>query len=124
MPPNWQHEISGEFTLARNGQLSLRLRLNGQIIFWSAVSNVAGQGSRISAKVSDLSGMVSDMAGDLDETDQLIDQGALSIVENTQPYFVAAYLYDKGDLGGPAPFWIGSSRCFLRKIKMSFMRTS
>jgi hypothetical protein len=32
LPESWHHDISGEFT-SSDGQLSLRLRVNGEIVF-------------------------------------------------------------------------------------------
>jgi tetratricopeptide (TPR) repeat protein len=88
LPRDWQHKVSGEFTLL-DKQLSLRLRLNGQII----PSDPTDRVNAISGTVRDLSGTYG-----VGEVDRLIDQGAFNVVRKTQPFVVAAHLFVKGDL--------------------------
>jgi tetratricopeptide (TPR) repeat protein len=76
LPDTWQHEASGEFVLS-GAELGVRLRLNGEVIF-------------------------SDASTDLNAVDALIDRAAFKLVESTQPFIAAALLYGKGDLSGSA----------------------
>ena len=68
LPDGWQHEISGEFTFT-DSRLSLRMRLNGQIIFSDSEAGLGG-------------------------ADALIQRSARGIWEKIQPYVVASYLYN------------------------------
>lgn len=76
LPESWQHEVSGEFVLS-GAELTVRLRLNGEVVF-------------------------SDASTDLNAVDALIDRAALKLVERTQPFITAALLYGTGDLSGAA----------------------
>ncbi|HKO07701.1 MAG TPA: tetratricopeptide repeat protein, partial [Alphaproteobacteria bacterium] len=76
LPASWRHEAYGEFTLTGT-RLSLRLRLNGPIVF-------------------------SDAATYPDALDTLIEKAAFKLVEETQPYVAASARFEKGDLDGAA----------------------
>jgi tetratricopeptide (TPR) repeat protein len=67
LPESWHHEISGEFTSSGN-DLSIRLRLNGQVVF-------------------------SDTTTAPDAIDTLLKRGAFELVRRTQPYVAASSLY-------------------------------
>jgi tetratricopeptide (TPR) repeat protein len=74
LPDSWQHEVSGEFVLS-GPELTVRLRLNGEVVF-------------------------SDASTDLNAVDALIDRAGLKLIESTQPFIAAAQLYATGDLAG------------------------
>lgn len=78
--PGWQHEISGEF-ISSGTTLSLRLRLNGKVIF----SDTATTATAAAA-------------------DALIGSGssgaAFQVVQSTQPYVAASALWEVGKANG------------------------
>lgn len=78
LPESWRHEVSGELTLSGtelsiwlHPQVSMRLRLNGQIV-------------------------VSDAPTDISAIDTLIAQAAFKLVEKTEPFVAASFLYNMG----------------------------
>jgi tetratricopeptide (TPR) repeat protein len=74
--PAWQHEVSGEFIPSGKG-LSLRLRLNGQLIFSETTPSI-----------------------DVDAAEALLGNGvhggAFKIIQETQPSLAASILYAGG----------------------------
>jgi hypothetical protein len=68
LPTGWRHEVSGEFTLA-DTRLTLRLRLNGLIVFTDSETGP-------------------------EAADRLIERGAYRIVDKTQPYVIASALFE------------------------------
>jgi tetratricopeptide (TPR) repeat protein len=73
LPESWLHVISGEFVMS-GAELTVRLRLNGEVVFSDASTS--------------------------DAVDGLIDKAALKLVERTQPYIAASSLFKAGDLSG------------------------
>ena len=72
LPESWQHnKISGEF-ISSGAELSVRVRLNGEVVF-------------------------SDVSAAPDAVEGLIDRAALKLVERTQPYIAAAALFQRDD---------------------------
>jgi len=74
LPESWQHEISGKFVLS-GAELSIRLRLNGEVVFLDATTAP-------------------------NAVDKLIEKAAFKLVKKTQPYIAASQLFETGDLSG------------------------
>ena len=74
LPDSWQHKISGEFISSR-ATLSIRLRLNGSVVF-------------------------SDETTDPDGVDALIKKAAFCLIKKTQPFVAASSLFATRDYSG------------------------
>jgi tetratricopeptide (TPR) repeat protein len=86
LPGSWQHEVSGEFTQSGT-LLSMRLRVNGRIVFTETTNGP-------------------------DAPAILIKRGAFRLVEETEPFVAASWLYGDGS-GDLAPADSAADRIIL-----------
>jgi tetratricopeptide (TPR) repeat protein len=69
LPSGWVHQISGEFT-SSNGATNLRIRRNDEVIYSQTETGP-------------------------NNVEKLIEEGAFRIIEETQPYVAAGFLYNE-----------------------------